>query len=148
MMDLLFNILSRFVIAFLPRSNCLLISWLQSPSAVILEPKKRKSVTASTFSPSICHEAMGLDAMILAFLIFSFKPTFSLPSFTFIRRFFSSSLLSATRVVSSAHLRLLISLLPILISACDSSSLTFLLMCSGYRLNKHGDNRQPCCAPF
>ena len=59
---LLFNTLSRFVIAFLPRSKCLLISWLQSLSAVILEPKKRKSVTASTFNPSICHEVMGLDA--------------------------------------------------------------------------------------
>ena len=55
----LFNTLSRFVIAFLPRSNCLLISWLQSPSIVILEPKKRKSVTTSTFSPSICHAVMG-----------------------------------------------------------------------------------------
>ena len=59
---LLFNTLSRFVIAFLPRSKCLLISWLQSLSTVILEPKKRKSVTASTFNPSICHEVMGLDA--------------------------------------------------------------------------------------
>ena len=55
MMSLLFNTISRFVIAFLPRSKCLLISWLQSPSAVILEPKKIKSVAASTFSPSICH---------------------------------------------------------------------------------------------
>ena len=64
-MSLLFNTLSRFVIAFLPRSKHLLISWLQSPSAVILEPKKIKSVTASTFSPSICHEVMGLDAIIL-----------------------------------------------------------------------------------
>ena len=61
-MSLLFNTLSRFVIAFLPRSNHL-ISWLQSPSAEILEPKKRKSVTTSTFSPSICHAAMGPDAM-------------------------------------------------------------------------------------
>ena len=57
-MSLFFNMLSRFVIAFLLRSNCLLISWLQSPSAVILEPKKRKPVTASTFSPSICHKVM------------------------------------------------------------------------------------------
>ena len=64
---LLFNMLSRFVIAFLPRSKCLLISWLQSPFAVILEPKKIKSVTAYTFSPSICHELMGSDAMILVF---------------------------------------------------------------------------------
>ena len=64
---LLFNTVSRFVVAFLPRSNCLLISWLQSPSTVILESKKRKSVTVSTFSPSICHEVMGPDAMILVF---------------------------------------------------------------------------------
>ena len=63
--SLLFHALSIFVIVFLPRSNHLLISWLQSPSTVILEPKKRKSVTTSTFSPSICHEVMGPDAMIL-----------------------------------------------------------------------------------
>ena len=66
-MSLLFNTLSRFVIAFLPRSKHLLISWLQSPSAVILEYRKIKSVTASIFSPSICHEVMGRDAMILDF---------------------------------------------------------------------------------
>ena len=66
-MSLLFNMLSRLVITFLPRSKRLLISWLQSPSAVILEPKKRKSVTVSIVSPSICHEVMGLDAMILVF---------------------------------------------------------------------------------
>ena len=64
-MSLLFNMLSRLDIDFLPRSKCLLISWLQSPSAVILEPKKIKSVTVSSVSPSICHEVMGLDAMIL-----------------------------------------------------------------------------------
>ena len=91
-MILFFNILSRFVIAFLPRSKCLLISWLQSPSAVILEPKKIKSVTVSTVSPSICHEVMWPDAMILVFWMLSFKPASSL-SFTFIKRLFSSSLL-------------------------------------------------------
>ena len=64
---LLFNTLSRFVIAFLPRSKCLLIFWLQSLFTVILEPPKIKSVTASTFSPSICHEMKGPDAMILVF---------------------------------------------------------------------------------
>ena len=64
-MSLLFNMLSRLVIAFLSRRKCLLISWLQSPSAVILEPPKIKSVTVSIVSPSICHEVMGLDAMIL-----------------------------------------------------------------------------------
>ena len=65
--SLLFNMLSRLVIAFLPRRKCLFISWLQSPSAVILEPKKIKSVTVSSFSPSTCHEVMELDAMIFAF---------------------------------------------------------------------------------
>ena len=65
--SLLFNMLSRFVIAFLLRSKHLLISWLQSPSVVILEPKKIKSVTVSAVSPPICHEVMGPDAMTLAF---------------------------------------------------------------------------------
>ena len=63
--------LSRLVITFLPRRKCLLISWLQPPSAVILEPPKIKSVTVSTVSPSICHEVMGLDAMILVFCMLS-----------------------------------------------------------------------------
>ena len=66
-MSLLFNMLSRLVIAFLPRNKCLLISWLQSPSAVILEPPKIKSVTVSILSLSVCYEVMGLDAMILVF---------------------------------------------------------------------------------
>ena len=66
-MSLLFNMLSRLVITFLPRSKSLLISWLQSPSAVILEPPKIKSLTVSIVSPSICHEVMGLDAMLLVF---------------------------------------------------------------------------------
>ena len=67
-MSLLFNTLSRFVAAFLPRSKCLLISWLQSPSAVIWEPKKIKSVTVSIVSPSICHEVVGPDALIFVIL--------------------------------------------------------------------------------
>ena len=66
-MSLLFNMLFRLVIAFLPRSKRLFISWLQSPSVVILEPKKTKSATVSTVSPSIYHEVMGLDAMIFVF---------------------------------------------------------------------------------
>ena len=111
-MSLLFNMLSRLVTAFLPRSKHLLISWLQSPSAVILGPKKIKSVTVSIVSPSICHEMMGPDAMSLVFWTLSFKPTFSLSSFTFIKRLFSS-LLSAMSVVSSAYPRLLIFLLAI-----------------------------------
>ena len=76
--SLFFNMLFRLVIALLPRSKCLLISWLQSPAAVILEPKKIKSVTVSIVSPSIFHEVMGLDAMILVFWMLSFKPAFSL----------------------------------------------------------------------
>ena len=75
--SLLFNILSRFVIAFLPRSKCLSISWLQSPSTVILELRKVKFVTASSFSPSICHEVMGLDATILVVLNVEFQASFS-----------------------------------------------------------------------
>ena len=94
-MSLLFNMLSRLVITFLPRSKRLLLSWLQSPSSVILEPKKIKSDTVSTVSPSISYEVIGPDAMILVFWMLSFKPTFSLSSFTFIKRLFSSSSLSA-----------------------------------------------------
>jgi len=78
-MSLLFNMLSRLVITFLPRSKRLLISWLQSPSAVILEPQKIKSATVSTVCPSISHEVMGLDARILVFWMLSFKPTFPSP---------------------------------------------------------------------
>ena len=99
-MSLLFNMLSRLVIAFPPRSKHLLISWLQLPSAVILEPKKMKSVIVSIVSSFICHEVMGLDVMILVFWMLSIKPAFSLFFFTFIKRLFSS-LLSAIRVVSS-----------------------------------------------
>ena len=128
--SLLLNMLSRLVITFLPRSKCLLISWLQSPSAVILEPPKIKSDTVSTASPSISHEVMGTDATIFIFWMLSFKPTFSLSSFTFIKRLFSSSSLSAIRVVSSAYLRLLIFFPEILIPACASSSPAFLMMYS------------------
>ena len=112
-MSLLFNMLSRLVIAFLPRRKHLLISWLQSPSAVIFEPKKIKFLSVSIVSPSIGHKVMGLDAMIFVFWMLNFKPIFSLSSFTFIKRLFSSPSLSALRVVSSAYLRLLTFLLAI-----------------------------------
>ena len=85
-MSLLLNILSRLVTTFLPRSKRLLISWLQSPSTVILEPKKIKSDTVSTVSPCISHEVMGPDAMIFVFWMLNFKPTFSLSTFTLIKR--------------------------------------------------------------
>ena len=138
-MPMLFSMLSRLVIAFLPRSKYLLIS-LQSHSAVILEPKKIKSVTVFIVSPSVYHEVMGPDAMILVFWMLSFKPAFFLSSFTFIKRLFSSSSLSSIRVVSSACLRLLIFLPAILILACASSRPAFLMMYSEYKLNKQGDN--------
>ena len=140
-MSLLFNKLSMLVIAFFffLRSKHLLISWLQSPSEVILEPKKIKSVTVSIVSPSICHEVMGPDAVTSVFWMLSFKPTFSLPYYTFIKRLISSSSLSAIRVVSSAYLRLLIFLPAILIPSCASSSLAFHMMYSAYILNKQGD---------
>ena len=96
--------LSRFVIVFLPRSKRLLISWLQSPSTVILELKKIKSVTISIVAPSVCHELRRPDAMLLVFWPLSFKPAFSLSSLTFIKRLFCSSLLSAIKVVSSVFI--------------------------------------------
>ena len=123
-MSLLFNMLSSLVITFLPRSKH--FSWLQSPSAMILEPPKIKSVIVSTVSPSIYHKVMGTDAMIFVFWMLSFKPTFSLSFFTFIKRLFSSASLSAIRVVSSAYLRLLIFLSAILIPVCASSAQCFL----------------------
>ena len=142
------NWLNYVGIAFLPRSKHLLISWLQSPSTVILEPQKIKSVTVSIVSPSICHEVMEPGAMIFIFWVLSFKPAFSLSSFTFIKKLFSSSLLSAIRVVSSVYLGLLIFLMAILIPAWASSSPAFHMMYSAYKLNKQGDNIQPWCTPF
>ena len=101
-----------------------------------------------TVSPSISLEVMGPDTMIFVFWMLSFKPTFLLSSLIFIKRLFSYSLLSAIRVVSSAYLRLLIFLLTILIPACASSSPTFLMMYSAYKLNKQCDNIQPWHTPF
>ena len=83
-----FNMLSWFVIAFLPWSKYLLISWLWSPSVVIWEPKKIKSVTISTLSPSICHEVMAPDDISFILWMLNFKPAFSLLSFTFIKKHF------------------------------------------------------------
>ena len=105
MISLLFHIVSSFVITFLPVSKHLLVSRPQLLSAVILESKKVKSVTASTFSQFICHEMMGLSAVILVFQLFNFKPAFSLSSFTLIKKLISSFSLSAIRLISSADLR-------------------------------------------
>ena len=144
-MSLLFNILSRLV--FLPRRKCLLIYWLQHHLQWLGSPKK-SYLTLSIASLSIYHEVMESDAMILVFWMLSFKPPFSLSSFTFIKRLFSSSSLSAISVVSSAYLRLLIFLPGILIPVYASSSPAFLMMYSAYKLNKQGDNIQPWCTPF
>ena len=144
-MSLLFNVLSRLVITFLPRSKYLSISGLQSPSTVILEPPKIKSVTVSIVSPSIYHEVMGPDAIIFIFWMLSFKPAFLLSYFTLIKRVFSSSSLTAIKVVASSCLRLLIFLPTIMIPACASSSQALCKMYSAYKLNEHGDNIQPSC---
>ena len=102
-MSLLFNTLAMFVIAFLPRSKCLLISWLQSPYTGILEPKKIMSFTVSIVSPSICHEVMGPDAMIVVFWMLSFKPAFLFSSFTFIKRLFFTLLFHFHQETSFSH---------------------------------------------
>ena len=107
-----------------------------------------QKIKSDTVSPSICHEMMGPDAMVLVFWMLSFKPAFSLSSFTFIRRLFSSSSLSAIRVVSSAYLRWLIFLLTVLILGCASSNLAFHVMYSACKLNKQGDNIQLWYTPF
>ena len=147
-MSLLLNMLSRLVITFLPRSKHLLVSWLQSPSAVILEPKKESQPLFPLFPHQICHELMELDAMIFVLWMMSFNPAFSLSSFTFIKRLLSSSSLSAIRLVSSTYLTLLIFLKPILIPACASSSPAFLRMYSAYKLNNQAENIQPWHTPF
>ena len=145
--SLLFNMLSRFVIAFLPSSNR-----LNFMAAVTVcsdfRAHETKSVTVPTFYPSVSNEVMGLDAMILVFGMLSFKQLFLLSSFALIKRLFSSSSLSTIRLISSAYLRLLIFLPAILIPAYDSPSLAFCMMYSVYELKKQADNVQPCCTPY
>ena len=145
---MLFITLSRLVIAFLPRSKHLLISWLQSSSAMILEPKKKKSLTVSIVSPSTCHEVMGPDAMILLFWMLSFKPSFKFSSYTFIKSLFSFSSLSAISVASSAYLRLLIFLLESWFQLVLHLAWHFTWLYSACKLNQQGDNIQYWCTPF
>ena len=133
MTSLLFNMLSRLVIAFLPRSKHLLILWLQSPSEVILEPKKIVCLCFYCF-PVYLPWSDGTRCHDLVFWMMSFKLTFPLSSFTFIKSFFSYSLHSAISVVSSAYLRFFIFLSAILIPACASPSPAFLMMYSVYKL--------------
>ena len=112
-------------------------------TSVILEHKKIKSVTVSSFSPFICHQVMRGDAMIFIFLMLSFKPAFSLFSVTFIKRLFSSSSLSAR----SAYLRPLIFLQADWFQLVPHPAQHFM-MYSAYKLNKQGDNIQPCHNSF
>ena len=97
--SLLFKTLSRFTIAFLPKTKHLLISWLQSLPTVILEFKKIKAVTVSIVSVSVCHEVMGPVTLILVFLMLSFKAAFPLSSCMFFKRLFGSSSFSAIRFI-------------------------------------------------
>ena len=156
-MSLLFNTLSRLEyiyliyipsIAFLPRSKFILLSCLQSPSSVISEPKKIKSLTVSIVSSSICHEMMGLDAMIFVFWMLSFKPAFSTPFFHLHQEAFqflftfchNDAVICISEVIDISPGNL--------DCACASASLAFHMMYSAYELNKQGDNIQPWCIPF
>ena len=149
-MSLLFNTLSRFVIAFLLRSNHLLISVTIHSDFGALEEEICHYFHLFTFCLSgsngtRCHDFSFVGFFF--FLIFSFKPALSLSSITLIKRLFSSSSLSAIRVVSFTCLRLFF-LSTVLLPACYSSNPAFLLMCSVCRLKKQGDSRQPCCTHF
>ena len=145
-MSLLLNMLSRLVITFLPRSKRLFISWLQSPSAVILEPPKNEVCYCFHSFSIYLPWSDGTDAMILVFRMLSFKPALHYPLSLSLRG--SLVLAFCLRVVSFVYLRLLIFLLAILILACASSNLAFLMMYSAYKLNKQGDNIQPWRTPF
>ena len=109
---------------------------------------QNKSVTFSIVSPSICHEVIGPDAVILVFWMLNFKPTFYNLLFCFHQKLFCSSSFSAMTVVSPTYLKLVIFLPAILIPACSSSSPAFCMMCSAYKFNKWGDNIQCWCTPF
>ena len=140
--------LSRFVLAFLPKSKHLLTSWLQLLSAVIWEAKKIKSFIVSIIFPSICHGVMGPDVMILVFWILGFKPPVSLSSFTFIKGLFSSFFLSIIRGDVICISEVIHISPPNLIPACASFNLAFHMINSEYKLNNQGDNKQPWRTPF
>ena len=145
-MSLLFNTLSRFVIEE-KSFNFVAAVTIRSDFGA-QENKVCHCFHLFIVFPSICHEMMWVDAMILVFWILRFKPAFSPSSFTFIR----GSLFPLHFLPWEWHhlhyLKLLMFLPPILIPACNSSSPAFLMMCSAYRLNKQGDSIQPCCTPF
>ena len=145
-MSLLFNALSRFVIAFLPRSKHLNF---MAVVTVCSDFRAQENKICHCFHcfPIYLTWSDGTRCHVFDFWMLNFKPAFSLSSFTFTKRLFTSSF-SAIKVVSSAYLRLLIFLLAILIPAWDLSSLAFIMMYSAYKLNKQGANIQPWCTPF
>ena len=154
-MSLLFNMLSRFVIAFLLRSEHLLISWLQSPSAVIFQPKKIKSLLFPLFSRLFVMKwweqmlwSLFFECKVLRQLFHSFLSLSSRVSWVSWVSSKSFSLLSAIRVVSCTYLSLLIFLLAVLIPACASSSPPFFMNYSSHKVNKQGDNIYPWRTPF
>ena len=148
-MSSLFNTLSRFLIAFLPRSKHLLISWLQSSFNFMhlqwfWNTRKESLSLFPLFSPSICHEVMGPDAMIFVFWMLSFKPAFSLSSFTFIKKLFAFCHKGGVICISEI----------IVISPDNLDSGLCFIQCgishvySAHMLNKQNDNIQPSCTPF
>jgi len=152
---MLFNMLSRLVKTFLPRSKHLISSKEQAfnfMAAVTIcsdfGAQENKICYSLNCFPIYLPWSDGTGCHDLCFWMLHFKPDFSLSSFTFIKKLFSSSSLSAIRVVSSAYLRLLIFLLTIWIQACASSSPAFCMMYSAYKLNKQGDNIQPWLTSF
>ena len=135
-MSLLFNMLSRLVIAFLPRSKEASFNFMAAVTICSdFGAQEKKVCHCFHCFPSICHKVMRLEAMMVIFQMLSFKPAFSLSSFTFINRFFSSSLLSTIRVISFAYLRLLVFIPAILIPTCASSSPEFHMMVSEFHIS-------------
>ena len=149
-MSLLLNILSRFVILALPKSKYLLISWLQSLSSGILETKRIKSVTVSPFSPSVCHEVTGWEQMpwSLFFECWVLRQLFHSLLSPSSRGSFSSSSLSSIRVIITCVSEVGDISSTILIPTCDSSSPEFHMRYFAQKLNKQGDNIQPCWTLF
>ena len=146
-MSLHFNILSRFVIAFLPNSKS--FNFMAAVTVCSdFGAQENKICHCFQFFPFYLLWSGGTWYHDLSFFNVGFQPAFSLSSFTLIKILFSSSLFSAIRVVSSAYLKLLIFLPEILIPACASSSPAFHMMYSANKLNKQGDNIQPCLTPF
>ena len=146
-MSQLFNTVSSVVLAFLPRSEC-----LNFMAAVTIysdfEAQENEVCHCSHCFPIYLPWSAGTGCHDLCFWMLSFKPAFSFSSFTFIKSLFSSSLLSAIRMVSSVYLRLLIFLLAVLVPVCTSSNLAFHMRYYAQKLNKQGDNIQPWRTPF